>query len=78
MECSDWNVVFSSVLEMVNRALVHERNEKMVSTPSQLTDDKYLMEYSYWKETASKVKNFRNDATVQDMENTVKEKLKVN
>ena len=63
---------------MVNRALVHERKEKMVSSTGQLTDDKYLMEYSYWKETASKVKNFRNDATVQDMKNTVKEKLKVN
>ena len=62
---------------MVQRALINERKDKLVSSLNQMADDKYLMEYSYWKETASKVKNFRNDATLQEMENTVKEKLKV-
>ena len=62
---------------MVHRALVNDKKEKLASSANQMADDKCLMEYSYWKETASKVSGFRNDATVQEMENTVKEKLKV-
>ena len=40
-------------------------------------DDKYMMEYSYWKETNTKVAGFRNDQTADEMQKVVDDKLKV-
>ena len=66
-----------SVIDLVNQALIHELKEKMDSSTSQLMDDKYMMEYSYWKETNTKVAGFRNDQTAEEMQKVVDDKLKV-